>query len=109
MQNYAVLPAKFTTYSKDLYVLDLIRYLPSAGVCCVSPALVVYALDIESMENSKPRGKSANNFEFCIRVLDQLQDIYAAAEINADLVQKIIQSKEDQYHGSMCNPICYSG
>ncbi|KAH8887405.1 hypothetical protein GQ53DRAFT_784348 [Thozetella sp. PMI_491] len=68
-----------TQMAAELHHLRLERYLPTTGVTVILPAMIIHLLD---MKNPVPeaRAKATRGFRQCMRVMEKLREIYAAAD-----------------------------
>ncbi|POR37035.1 Cutinase transcription factor 1 beta [Tolypocladium paradoxum] len=68
-----------THMATELHHLRLERYLPTTGVTVILPAMIIHLLE---MKNPAPqaRERSTRGFRQCMRVMEKLREIYAAAD-----------------------------
>ncbi|KAK5993325.1 Cutinase transcription factor 1 beta [Cladobotryum mycophilum] len=68
-----------TGMATELHHLRLERYLPTTGVTVILPAMIIHLLE---MKNPMPdaRSKATRGFRQCMRVMEKLREIYAAAD-----------------------------
>ncbi|UKZ70210.1 uncharacterized protein TrAtP1_011204 [Trichoderma atroviride] len=68
-----------TSMATELHHLRLERYLPTTGVTVILPAMIIHLLE---MKNPMPeaRGRATRGFRQCMRVMEKLREIYAAAD-----------------------------
>lgn len=68
-----------TRMATELHQLRLERYLPTTGVTVILPAMIIHLLE---MKNPVPhsRERATRGFRQCMRVMQKLRDIYAAAD-----------------------------
>jgi len=73
---------RITLMAADLHRYRLERYLPTSGVTVVLPAMIIHLLD---MKNPVPqtRERAIRGFKQCMKVMERLRDIYAAADYAA--------------------------
>ncbi|KIW19593.1 hypothetical protein PV08_00166 [Exophiala spinifera] len=68
-----------TDMYRDLFVHDMIRFLPNTGVTCLMPAIIIHLLDLKSPD-TETREASVRKFQFCMQALQRLREIYASAD-----------------------------
>ncbi|KAK6371638.1 hypothetical protein LTS17_008890 [Exophiala oligosperma] len=68
-----------TDMYRDLFVHDMIRFLPNTGVTCLLPAIIIHLLDLKSPD-METREASIRKFQFCMQALQRLREIYASAD-----------------------------
>lgn len=68
-----------TDIYRDLFVHDMIRFLPNTGVTCLLPAIIIHLLDLKSPD-TETREASIRKFQFCMQALQRLREIYASAD-----------------------------
>ncbi|EHK27308.1 uncharacterized protein TRIVIDRAFT_73221 [Trichoderma virens Gv29-8] len=68
-----------TDMATELHHLRLERYLPTTGVTVILPAMIIHLLE---MKNPLPdaRSRATRGFRQCMRVMEKLREIYAAAD-----------------------------
>ena len=68
-----------TRMATELQQLRLERFLPTTGVTVILPAMIIHLLE---MKNPSPeaRERSTRGFRQCMRVMEKLREIYAAAD-----------------------------
>ncbi|RFU72312.1 cutinase transcription factor 1 beta [Trichoderma arundinaceum] len=68
-----------TGMATELHHLRLERYLPTTGVTVILPAMIIHLLE---MKNPLPeaRARATRGFRQCMRVMEKLREIYAAAD-----------------------------
>ncbi|KAL6700013.1 transcription factor CTF1 [Trichoderma pleuroticola] len=68
-----------TDMATELHHLRLERYLPTTGVTVILPAMIIHLLE---MKNPMPdaRSRATRGFRQCMRVMEKLREIYAAAD-----------------------------
>jgi hypothetical protein len=68
-----------TDMATELHHLRLERYLPTTGVTVILPAMIIHLLE---MKNPLPdaRARATRGFRQCMRVMEKLREIYAAAD-----------------------------
>lgn len=68
-----------TCMAKQLHHLRLERFLPTTGVTVILPAMIIHLLE---MKNPAPqeRERATRGFRQCMRVMEKLREIYAAAD-----------------------------
>lgn len=78
--------------------LGLTKFLPSSSLTVVTPAAVVHLTNLTST-NPHVRDESAWNFRQCIDVLNDLKDIYPAADYETACLQRAAQIQYGQTTG----------
>ncbi|PHH69643.1 hypothetical protein CDD80_6602 [Ophiocordyceps camponoti-rufipedis] len=71
--------AHITRMAAQLHSLRLERFLPTTGVTVLLPAMIVHLLDMKS-PGRVVRERAARGFRQCMRVMQRLRDMYAAAD-----------------------------
>lgn len=79
-----------TSIAQRLDSLDLVKYLPTAGVTVLLPAIIVHLLDIKAPEEETRRA-SLRGFCQCMTVMGQLRDMYAAADFSMAFLEAAIR------------------
>lgn len=89
-----------TCMATQLHHLRLERFLPTTGVTVILPAMIIHLLE---MKNPVPqeRERAMRGFRQCMRVMEKLRDIYAAADyasgfLDAALKKAAIDINTDQ-------------
>lgn len=82
-----------TKIANSLYVLDLVRYLPTTGITVLLPAIIIHLLDIKALDESTRRS-SLQGFCQCMQVMSRLRDIYAAADYSTAFLEAAIRKAE---------------
>ncbi|KAH8690839.1 putative C6 transcription factor [Talaromyces proteolyticus] len=81
---------EITNIAQGLHKLDLTRYLPTAGVTVLLPAVIIHLLDIKSNDPSI-RMVSLQRFYQCMRILQRLREIYASADFATSFLEAAIR------------------
>ncbi|KAI1342008.1 transcription factor CTF1 [Xylariaceae sp. FL0016] len=70
---------QITKMAVELHSLKLERYLPTTGVTVILPAMIIHLLE---MKNPVPHARETamRGFRGCMKVMERLRDIYAAAD-----------------------------
>ncbi|KAI0011164.1 fungal-specific transcription factor domain-containing protein [Xylariaceae sp. FL0662B] len=98
-----------TLMANELHNLRLEKYLPTTGVTVILPAMIIHLVD---MKNPLPQARdmAMRGFKQCMRVMEKLRDIYAAADyavafLDAALRKAAIdlQVAQSQAHNSGAN------
>jgi hypothetical protein len=71
--------AQITRMATQLYQLRLEKYLPTTGVTVILPAMIIHLLEMKS-PSSQARDRATRGFRQCMRVMEKLREIYAAAD-----------------------------
>lgn len=71
--------SQITRMAAEMHQLRLEKYLPTTGVTVILPAMIIHLLE---MKNPLPhaREKAVAGFRQCMKVMERLRDIYAAAD-----------------------------
>ncbi|KJZ74230.1 Cutinase transcription factor 1 beta [Hirsutella minnesotensis 3608] len=71
--------SQITRMATQLHHLRLERFLPTTGVTVILPAMIIHLLE---MKNPIPqeRERATRGFRQCMRVMEKLREIYAAAD-----------------------------
>ncbi|KAH8908761.1 cutinase transcription factor 1 beta [Coniochaeta sp. PMI_546] len=70
---------QITQMAAELHQYHLERYLPTAGVTVILPAMIIHLLEMKS-PSPDVRQKATKGFRQCMKVMEKLRDIYAAAD-----------------------------
>lgn len=68
-----------TGMATELHHLRLERYLPTTGVTVILPAMIIHLLEMKN-PSSEARSRATRGFRQCMRVMEKLREIYAAAD-----------------------------
>ncbi|KAL5358903.1 fungal-specific transcription factor domain-containing protein [Aspergillus floccosus] len=79
---------------QGLNQLNLTRFLPQSGVTVIIPAAVAHLANSLS-DNPSIREASIHNFQRCIQVLQGLQDIYPAADMEFANIEAAVRLQSD--------------
>ncbi|KAB5511614.1 fungal-specific transcription factor domain-containing protein, partial [Coniochaeta sp. 2T2.1] len=81
---------QITQMANELHHYRLERYLPTSGVTVILPAIVIHLLEIK---NALPdvRQKATKGFRQCMKVLEKLRDIYAAADFATGFLEAALR------------------
>lgn len=71
--------AQITRMVVELHGLRLEKYLPTTGVTVVLPAMIIHLLEMKN-PLPQPREIAIRGFKQCMKVMEKLRDIYAAAD-----------------------------
>jgi hypothetical protein len=71
--------SQITQMAAELHQFRLERYLPTTGVTVILPAMIIHLLEMKS-PSQDVRLKAAKGFRQCMKVMEKLRDIYAAAD-----------------------------
>ncbi|OTB07825.1 hypothetical protein M426DRAFT_229743 [Hypoxylon sp. CI-4A] len=71
--------AQITRMVADLHTLRLEKYLPTTGVTVILPAMIIHLLEMKN-PLPQPREIAMRGFKTCMKVMEKLRDIYAAAD-----------------------------
>jgi hypothetical protein len=81
---------EITNIAQGLHRLNLTRYMPTAGVTVLLPAVIIHLLDIKSNDPSVRMG-SLQRFYQCMRILQRLREIYASADFATSFLEAAIR------------------
>jgi hypothetical protein len=81
---------QITRISAELYELRLARYLPTSGVTVVLPAMIIHLLEMNS-PNPVARVAAIRGFRYCLRVMEGLRDMYAAADFACGFLEAALR------------------
>lgn len=71
--------SQITQMAAELAQFRLERYLPTTGVTVILPAMIIHLLEMKNpMQDA--RQKATKGFGQCMKVMEKLRDIYAAAD-----------------------------
>ncbi|KAF2131603.1 hypothetical protein P153DRAFT_416575 [Dothidotthia symphoricarpi CBS 119687] len=79
-----------TSIAQRLDSGDLVKYLPTAGVTVLLPAIIIHLLDIKAPEE-ETRRISLRGFCTCMAVIGKLRDLYAAADYSVAFLEAAIR------------------
>lgn len=68
-----------TRMAAELHHFHLERFLPTTGVTVVLPAMIIHLLEMKNPV-SDARERATRGFRQCMRVMDKLREVYAAAD-----------------------------
>lgn len=71
--------SQITRMATELHHLRLEKYLPTTGVTVILPAMIIHLLEMKS-PSSQSRDRATRGFRQCMRVMEKLREIYAAAD-----------------------------
>ncbi|KAI6716461.1 hypothetical protein JHW43_001062 [Diplocarpon mali] len=81
---------KITLISRNLSRWQLVRFLPTAGVTVLLPALIMHLFDIKS-PNELARRRALCGFHQCMDVLEQLREAYASADLAVHFMEAAVR------------------
>lgn len=68
-----------TRMASELHQLRLEKYLPTTGVTVILPAMIIHLLEMKNPV-AQSRDRATRGFRQCMRVMEKLREIYAAAD-----------------------------
>ncbi|KAG8412870.1 Cutinase transcription factor 1 beta, variant 2 [Metarhizium acridum] len=71
--------AQITRMAAELQYLRLEKFLPTTGVTVILPAMIIHLLEMKS-PSPQARDRATRGFRQCMRVMEKLREIYAAAD-----------------------------
>ncbi|KAI0840077.1 fungal-specific transcription factor domain-containing protein [Hypoxylon sp. FL0890] len=71
--------AQITRMVSELHNLRLEKYLPTTGVTVILPAMIIHLLEMKN-PLPQPREIAMRGFKQCMKAMERLRDIYAAAD-----------------------------
>ncbi|KAG5973584.1 Cutinase transcription factor 1 beta [Claviceps digitariae] len=71
--------AQITRMASELHHLRLEKFLPTTGVTVILPAMIIHLLEMKS-PSPQARERATRGFRHCMRVMEKLREIYAAAD-----------------------------
>ncbi|KAI1098996.1 fungal-specific transcription factor domain-containing protein [Jackrogersella minutella] len=71
--------SQITRMVAELHALRLEKYLPTTGVTVILPAMIIHLLEMKN-PLPQPREIAMRSFKQCMKVMEKLRDIYAAAD-----------------------------
>lgn len=90
--------SEITRLAEELIEYNLVRYLPTAGVTVILPAVIIHLLDMKSA-NSVSREMSLEGFGICMEVLQGLRQLYNAADYATHFLEAAIRKAGMQVTG----------
>lgn len=89
-----------TSLIHGLDTMGLTKYLPTFSLTVVTPAAVVHLTNLAS-PNPSVRDESTWNFRKCIEVLNELRDIYPAADHETACLEQAVRMQFHQMGGQI--------
>ncbi|TDZ31244.1 Cutinase transcription factor 1 beta [Colletotrichum spinosum] len=71
--------AHVTQMAAELHQFRIERFLPTTGVTVILPAMIIHLLEMKNPV-SQSRDRATRGFRQCMRVMEKLREIYAAAD-----------------------------
>lgn len=71
--------SQITRMVAELHAFRLEKYLPTTGVTVILPAMIIHLLEMKN-PLPQPREVAMRGFRQCMKVMERLRDIYAAAD-----------------------------
>ncbi|KAK6079400.1 cutinase transcription factor 1 beta [Seiridium cupressi] len=71
--------SQITRMAAEMHQLRLEKFLPTTGVTVILPAMIIHLLEMKN-PLPHPRDKAVRGFRQCMKVMEKLRDIYAAAD-----------------------------
>jgi hypothetical protein len=71
--------SQITRMAAEMHQLRLEKYLPTTGVTVILPAMIIHLLEMKNPLHHA-REKAVAGFRQCMKVMERLRDIYAAAD-----------------------------
>ncbi|KAM0573677.1 hypothetical protein ACHAP9_002116 [Verticillium nonalfalfae] len=68
-----------TRMASELHHLRLEKFLPTTGVTVILPAMIIHLLEMKN-PIAQARDRASRGFKQCMRVMEKLREIYAAAD-----------------------------
>lgn len=68
-----------TRMATELHQYRLERFLPTTGVTVILPAMIIHLLEMKN-PTSQARERATRGFRQCMRVMEKLREVYAAAD-----------------------------
>ncbi|KAM0276456.1 hypothetical protein ACHAQH_006721 [Verticillium albo-atrum] len=68
-----------TRMASELHQLRLEKFLPTTGVTVILPAMIIHLLEMKNPV-AQARDRASRGFRQCMRVMEKLREIYAAAD-----------------------------
>jgi hypothetical protein len=90
--------SEITRLAEELIEYNLVRYLPTAGVTVILPAVIIHLLDMKSA-NPVSREMSLEGFGICMEVLQGLRQLYNAADYATHFLEAAIRKAGMQVTG----------
>jgi hypothetical protein len=81
---------EITDTAQRLHQFNLTRFLPTAGVTVLLPAVIIHLLDVKSNDNHL-RMTSLRRFYQCMQILQRLREIYASADFATSFLEAAIR------------------
>lgn len=92
-----------TRMVSELHGLRLEKFLPTTGVTVILPALIIHLLDMKSPD-AQARDAATKGFRKCMRVMEKLRDIYAAADYAVAFLDAALRKAQvDSLHLTKAN------
>ncbi|PNY29426.1 Cutinase transcription factor 1 beta [Tolypocladium capitatum] len=92
--------SQITRMATELHHLRLERYLPTTGVTVILPAMIIHLLE---MKNQAPqtRERSTRGFRQCMRVMEKLREMYAAADYATGFLDAALRKAAIDINGNV--------
>lgn len=71
--------SQITRMAAEMHHLRIEKYLPTTGVTVILPAMIIHLLEMKN-PLTHAREKAVRGFRQCMKVMEKLRDIYAAAD-----------------------------
>ncbi|KAB5575879.1 cutinase transcription factor 1 [Coniochaeta sp. 2T2.1] len=93
---------QITQMAAELHHYRLERYLPTSGVTVILPAMIIHLLEMKS-PLPDVRQKATKGFRQCMKVMEKLRDIYAAADFATGFLDAALRKAAIDVHAQAQN------
>jgi len=93
---------QITRMAAELHQFRLERYLPTTGVTVILPAMIIHLLEMKS-PSQDIRIKATKGFRQCMKVMEKLRDIYAAADFATGFLDAALRKAAIDVNGQVQN------
>jgi transcription factor-like protein len=94
-----------TRMASELHQLRLEKYLPTTGVTVILPAMIIHLLEMKNPV-AQSRDRATRGFKQCMRVMEKLREIYAAADYATGFLEAALSKASiDLQAGNASQPI----
>ncbi|KND93926.1 Cutinase transcription factor 1 beta [Tolypocladium ophioglossoides CBS 100239] len=95
--------SQITRMATELHRLRLERYLPTTGVTVILPAMIIHLLEMKDPA-PQARERSTRGFRQCMRVMEKLREIYAAADYATGFLDAALRKAAIDINGNVGQP-----
>lgn len=89
-----------TRMASELHQLRLEKYLPTTGVTVILPAMIIHLLEMKNPV-SEARDRATRGFRQCMRVMEKLREVYAAADYATGFLDAALRKAAIDVHSNV--------